>query len=74
MRHYKEQIEIEKQQWIENYIKKQETQLLAKERDLKEKVKVARDQEIEMVIDKLERETAQSRDDAEKAAENRIKY
>jgi len=70
----KDQLEIERQQWIENYMKKQDTHLLAKERELKEGVREARDKEIEMVIARLERETAQGRDESERAAENRIKW
>ena len=73
MRSLKEQLEIERQQWIENYMKKQDTHLLAKERELKEGVREARDKEIEMVIGRLERETAQAREEAERAAENRAK-
>ncbi|XP_057311597.1 centrosomal protein of 131 kDa-like [Hydractinia symbiolongicarpus] len=73
MKNYKEQIDIEKEQWIENYMKKQETQLLSKERQLKEDVLDARDKEIEMVIARLEQETAVNREEAERAAENRIK-
>jgi len=69
----KEQLEIEKQQWIENYMKKQDTYLLAKERELKEGVREARDKEIEMVISKLEKETARAKEEYEKASDNRIK-
>ena len=54
-------------------MKKQETHLLAKERELKEDVRESRDKEIEMVIARLEQETAQSRSESERAAENRIK-
>lgn len=54
-------------------MKKQETQLLSKERQLKEDVRDARDKEIEMVIARLEQETAVNREEAERAAENRIK-
>lgn len=70
----KEQLDIEKQQWIENYMKKQETHLLSKERELKEGVREARDREIEMVIARLEKESSVSREESERAAENRIKY
>ena len=74
MRTYKDQIDVEKEQWIENYMKKQETQLLTKERQLKEGVKDSRDKEIEMVISRLEEEATKNREEAEKTAENRIKY
>jgi len=54
-------------------MKKQETYLLTKERELKEGVKDSRDREIEMVIQRLEQETALNREEMEKAADNRIK-
>ena len=73
MKSYREQLDIEKQQWIENYMKKQETYLLSKEREMKEGVRDARDKEIEMVIARLEQETALSREEAERAADNRIR-
>lgn len=73
MKNYKEKLDLEREQWIENYMKKQETYLLTKERELKEGVRGARDKEIEMVIARLEQETALGRDESEKAAENRIK-
>ncbi|XP_031573058.1 centrosomal protein of 131 kDa-like [Actinia tenebrosa] len=73
MRDLKEKLEIEKQAWIENYMKKQDAVLLTKERELKEGVREARDREIEMVITRLEEETAASREECERAAENRIK-
>ncbi|XP_065066186.1 centrosomal protein of 131 kDa-like isoform X2 [Rhopilema esculentum] len=73
MSNLKEQLEIEKQQWIENYMKKQDTYLLAKERELKEGVREARDKEIEMVISRLEKETAEAKEECERAADNRIK-
>ena len=73
MKNYKEKLDLEREQWIENYMKKQETYLLTKERELKESVREARDKEIEMVIARLEQETALGRGESEKAAENRIK-
>ena len=54
-------------------MKKQETHLLAKERKLRDDVREARDKEIEMVIARLERETAQGREESERTAENRAK-
>ena len=69
----KERLEIEKQQWIENYMKKQDAMLLQKERELKESVRESRDKEIELVIRRLEEETSHARDECERAAENRIK-
>ncbi|XP_073245130.1 centrosomal protein of 131 kDa-like isoform X1 [Porites lutea] len=69
----KERLDIEKQGWIENYMKKQDAVLMAKERELKEAVREGRDREIEMVITRLEEETSLAREECERAAENRIK-
>ena len=44
-----------------------------KERELREKVKRDRDKEIELVLSRLESETTLTRDEAERAAENRVK-
>ncbi|XP_020895169.1 centrosomal protein of 131 kDa isoform X2 [Exaiptasia diaphana] len=73
VRELKERLDVEKEAWIENYMKKQDTILLSKERELKEGVREARDREIEMVITRLEEESAASREECERAAENRIK-
>ncbi|KAK2557238.1 Centrosomal protein of 131 kDa [Acropora cervicornis] len=73
MNELKERLEIEKQGWIENYMKKQDATLMAKERELKDAVKEGRDREIEMVISRLEEETSLAREECERAAENRIK-
>ena len=43
-----------------------------KERELREKVKRDRDKEIELVLSRLESETTLTRDEAERAAENRV--
>ena len=64
---------VEKQAWEENYMKKQETYLMQKERELKEQVRKDRDKEIEMVIGRLEEDTQATRDECERVAENRIK-
>ncbi|XP_072168019.1 centrosomal protein of 131 kDa-like [Diadema setosum] len=68
-----ERLRIEKEAWEENYMKKQETWLLSKERDLKEQVRKDRDKEIELVITRLEDDAQSSREELERAAENRIK-
>ncbi|KAJ7372675.1 hypothetical protein OS493_017948 [Desmophyllum pertusum] len=73
MNELKERLEIEKQGWIENYMKKQDAMLMTKERELKEAVRDGRDREIEMVISRLEEETSLAREECERAAENRIK-
>ncbi|XP_069511265.1 centrosomal protein of 131 kDa isoform X2 [Ambystoma mexicanum] len=69
----KERLEIEKQAWEENYMKKEEAWLLSRERELKEEVRKGRDKEIEMVIQRLEAEMSTTKDECERAAENRIK-
>ncbi|XP_067952002.1 centrosomal protein of 131 kDa-like isoform X2 [Watersipora subatra] len=69
----KERLTIERDAWEQNYMKKQEAWLLSKERELKESVKQERDREIELVINRLEDDGVQSREECERAAENRIK-
>ncbi|XP_031417460.1 centrosomal protein of 131 kDa isoform X2 [Clupea harengus] len=69
----KERLEIEKQTWEENYMKKEEAWLLSRERELKEEVRRGRDKEIELAIQRLEEETSGSRDECERAADNRVK-
>ncbi|XP_022092605.1 centrosomal protein of 131 kDa-like [Acanthaster planci] len=68
-----ERLKIEKEAWEENYMKKQETWLLSKERELKEHVRKDRDKEIELVITRLEEDAATGREECERAAENRVK-
>ena len=68
-----ERLLIERQSWEENYCKRQEAVLLGKERELRERLKRERDKEIEMVIARLEEESAQSKAECERAAEARIK-
>ncbi|XP_063312384.1 centrosomal protein of 131 kDa isoform X2 [Pelobates fuscus] len=69
----KERLEIEKQAWEQNYMKKEEAWLLSRERELKEDVRKGRDKEIELVIQRLESEMSTAREECERAAENRIK-
>jgi 5-azacytidine-induced protein 1 len=47
--------------------------LAQKERELREQVKRDRDKEIELVLSRLESETALTRDESERAADNRVK-
>ncbi|XP_051888745.1 centrosomal protein of 131 kDa isoform X2 [Pristis pectinata] len=70
----KERLEIEKQAWEENYMKKQEAWLLTRERGLKEEVRKGRDKEIELVIQRLEEEVRVSKQECERVAENTIKH
>nr|XP_032816963.1 centrosomal protein of 131 kDa-like isoform X1 [Petromyzon marinus] len=70
---YKERLEIEKQTWEENYRKKQEAWLLSRERELREEVRKTRDEEIEMVIRRLEDDATATRQECDRAAENRLR-
>ena len=54
-------------------MKKQDTWLLSKERELKDKVKKERDKEIEKVLNRLEEDATMSRQETDRAAENKIK-
>jgi 5-azacytidine-induced protein 1 len=54
-------------------LKKQENWVIQKERELKEQIKRERDKEIELLISRLESETATSREEADRTADNRIK-
>ena len=73
MKELKERTQIEKEAWEENYRKKQENFLMAKERELKDSVKKDRNKEIELVIRQLEEDATAAREDCERVAENRIK-
>ncbi|KAK6170509.1 hypothetical protein SNE40_018889 [Patella caerulea] len=68
-----ERLKLEKEAWEENYMKKQETWLMQKERELKDNVRRDRDKEIELVISRLEEDATSSREECERTAENRIK-
>ncbi|CAE1176038.1 AZI1 [Acanthosepion pharaonis] len=69
----REKLALEKAAWEENFMKKQETTLLAKERELKEKVRRDRDKEIELVINRFEEDATNAREECERTAQNRIK-
>ncbi|NWI59048.1 CP131 protein, partial [Calyptomena viridis] len=69
----KDQMEMEKQAWEANYMKKEEAWLLSRERELREEMRKERDKEIELVIQRLEADTSLAKEECERAAENRIK-
>ncbi|XP_035424586.2 centrosomal protein of 131 kDa isoform X1 [Cygnus atratus] len=69
----KERLEMEKQAWEANYVKKEEAWLLSRERELREEVRKERDKEIELVIQRLEADMSSAKEECERAAENRIK-
>ncbi|XP_064126643.1 centrosomal protein of 131 kDa isoform X2 [Loxodonta africana] len=51
----------------------QEAWLLTRERELKEEIRKGRDKEIELVIQRLEADMTQAREESERAAESRVK-
>uniref|UniRef100_A0A663M7Y4 Centrosomal protein 131 n=1 Tax=Athene cunicularia TaxID=194338 RepID=A0A663M7Y4_ATHCN len=69
----KDRLEIEKQAWEANYVKKEEAWLLTRERELREEARKERDKEIELVIQRLEADMSLAKEECERAAENRIK-
>jgi len=73
IRQLQEQLAVEKDVWQENYRKKQDAELLARERELQQRVKDARDAEIERVMQQLLHDNQQAIDDCEREADKRIK-
>ncbi|UJR14558.1 hypothetical protein I4U23_001554 [Adineta vaga] len=69
----KEKLALEKQSWEENYMKKQETSLSGKERELREQMRRERDKEIEKIISQFESDTTMTKEEAERTADNRVK-
>ncbi|XP_060108822.1 centrosomal protein of 131 kDa [Heteronotia binoei] len=69
----KVRLEIEKQAWEANYLKKEEAWLHTRERELREEVRKERDKEIELVIQRLEADMSSAKEECERATENRIK-
>lgn len=69
----KQRLDIEKQTWEENYLKKQDNLMAQKERELREQVKRDRDRDIELVIQRLDSESRLAIEEAERASENKVK-
>ncbi|XP_062058568.1 LOW QUALITY PROTEIN: centrosomal protein of 131 kDa-like [Lepus europaeus] len=69
----KEQLEAERQAWAASCTKKQEAWLLKREQELQEEMRQHRDQEIEVVIRRLEADMTLAREEAERATESRVK-
>ncbi|XP_062976172.1 centrosomal protein of 131 kDa isoform X2 [Elgaria multicarinata webbii] len=69
----KVRLEIEKQAWEANYLKKEEAWLHTRERELREEVRKERDKEIELVIQRLEADMSSAKEECERATENRVK-
>ena len=74
VRQLQEQLAIEKSVWQENYRKKHEAEMMARERELQQQVKQTRDAEIERVMQQLLKDNQQSIDECEREADKRIKY
>ena len=74
IKNLKEKLDIEKQSWEQNYLKKQENWSIQKEREIKDQLKRERDKEIDTLIARLETEATLAREEADRTAENRIKY
>jgi len=74
IRQLQEQLAVEKEVWQENYRKKQDAQMMARERELQQRVKQARDAEIERVMQQLLTDNQQAIDECEREADKRIKY
>ena len=58
----KERLEIERQAWEQNYMKRQEAWLVGREREMKDGVREERDREIELVINRLEEDGVKARE------------
>nr|XP_034363032.1 centrosomal protein of 131 kDa isoform X3 [Arvicanthis niloticus] len=69
----KDQLEAERQAWVASCAKKEEAWLLTRERELKEEIRKGRDQEIELVIHRLEADMTLAKEESERAAESRVK-
>ncbi|KFO35698.1 centrosomal protein of 131 kDa isoform X2 [Fukomys damarensis] len=69
----KDQLEVERQAWTASCAKKEEAWLLNRERELKEEIRKGRDQEIELVIRRLEADMTLAKEETERAAESRVK-
>ncbi|KAM4844082.1 centrosomal protein of 131 kDa [Thomomys bottae] len=69
----KDQLEAERQAWVASCAKKEEAWQLNRERELKEEMRKGRDQEIELVIHRLEADMTLAKEESERAAESRVK-
>ncbi|XP_069887739.1 centrosomal protein of 131 kDa isoform X2 [Dipodomys merriami] len=69
----KDQLEVERQAWVASCAKKEEAWQLNRERELKEELRKGRDQEIELVIHRLEADMTLAKEESERAAESRVK-
>ncbi|XP_049624667.1 centrosomal protein of 131 kDa [Suncus etruscus] len=68
----RDQLELERQVWEASSARKEEAWLLSRERELKEEIRRGRDKDIELVIQRLEADMTQAREEGERATESRI--
>uniref|UniRef100_A0ABI7ZU77 Centrosomal protein 131 n=1 Tax=Felis catus TaxID=9685 RepID=A0ABI7ZU77_FELCA len=73
MKALKDQLEVERQMWEASCAKKEEAWLLTRERELREEIRRGRDEEIELVIRRLEADMTRAREESERAAESRVR-
>ncbi|XP_039082475.1 centrosomal protein of 131 kDa isoform X2 [Hyaena hyaena] len=73
MKALKDQLEVERQTWAASCAQKEEAWLLNRERELREEIRRGRDEEIELVIHRLEADMTRAREESERAAESRLR-
>ena len=73
MRDIKLRIAVEKEQWLENQNQKQHTDLMAREREIRATLLNERNKEIELVISKLEEQSALQREENQATMDCRMK-
>jgi 5-azacytidine-induced protein 1 len=69
----KEQLAIEKESWEDMYMRKQTAQLKSKEADIREELRVERDRQINMVIERLEKENCRRVEENDQQYETRVR-
>lgn len=74
MLQFRESLKAEKEAWAETYQQQQKQTLSQTTNEIRDQLKRERDREIEVVIERLESEATISREEREKAAENRLRY
>lgn len=70
----KESLRLELEMWKNNYLKEQNMKITDTESRIRETFKKERDREIELVIDKLERESDKTKKELELSTENRLRF
>ncbi|KAJ1522119.1 hypothetical protein ONE63_002430 [Megalurothrips usitatus] len=70
---YREELKAEKESWVEAYQQQQKQILTQTTNEIREQLRRERDREIEVVIERLESEATISREEREKALENRLR-